>query len=279
MNKSFSLTCKQDVIDLIRNQEYQDSLWDTYDFTTYGSGHPQMPILSHDGYNIRDDDVEFKLYRRCSLKESMLQTDTSSYANYSVKSLENAIGSVRASLERHYDALLDKADELQMELLYLMMLMRLRKRFDIKPVQHTSNQWERRDIAQDREYTCERSNMVFKMQYHVYRGYRWDQTQQKEIPTDSWRLSWDVWTQSLVGKPLKIGAQDKKFRSESEMKSYLAGRIKAYDKYFKEISPPIPEEYLSGFVYAGQLLLGYRQEEKDDGEALACEGTSIEQAK
>ena len=109
MNKSFTLTCKQDVIDLIRNQEYQDSLWDTYDFTTYGSGHPQMPILSHDGYNIRDD-VEFKLYRRCSLKESMLHTDTSSYAKYSVMSLETAIGSVRASLERHYDALLDKAD-------------------------------------------------------------------------------------------------------------------------------------------------------------------------
>lgn len=130
MNKSFTLTCKQDVIDLIRNQEYQDSLWDTYDFTTYGSGHPQMPILSHDGYNIRDDDVEFKLYRRCSLKESMLHTDTSSYAKYSVMSLETAIGSVRASLERHYDALLDKADELQMELLYLMMLMRLRKRLE-----------------------------------------------------------------------------------------------------------------------------------------------------
>lgn len=55
--------------------------------------------------------------------------------------------------------------------------------------------------------------------------------------------------------------------------------MKAYDKYFKEISPPIPEEYLSGFVYAGQLLPGYRQEKKDDGEALACEGTNTEQAK
>lgn len=253
MNKIFKLTCKDDVMALIRNQEYQDRLWSDYDFSTYGSGHPLLEILSHGGYDIRESDVEFKLYRRNTLNLSMLQTDTDAYTAYSKEALETVIGSARATLQTHYDELLDKADEVQMELLYLMMLMRLRKRYDIKPVEHTSNQWIRKNIIGDREYICERSNTVYRMYYRVN---IWNED------TRPCTLYWDVTVQSpALGKPDTIAEQERKFKTEAEMQKYLDGRIKAYDKYFKEVNPPIPEPLLDHFTYAGQLLPGYRKEE------------------
>ena len=244
MTKSFKLTCKDDVMDLIRDQEYHDRLWGAYDFSTYGSGHPQLEILSHDGYDIREGGVEFKLHRRNSLNTSMLQTDTDDYAEYSPSALEARIGIARGSLEKHYDELLDKADEVQMEMLYLMMLMRLRKRFDIKPVEHTGNQWKAQ--INPYEHGCTRSNMVYRMYYRI---------------DDGTHLCWSVTVQSpAFGKPEEIAGQDKTFKTEDELHKYLEGRIKAYDKYFKEFSPPVPDQFLHHFTYAGQLLPGYRKE-------------------
>lgn len=242
MKKSFKLSCKEDVIDLIRDPKYQDAIIGVYDFSTYGSGHPQLSILSHDGYDIREDDVEFKLYRRNSLNKSMLQTDTDAYTAYSEGALETAIGSARATLQTHYDELLDKADKVQMELLYLMMLMRLRKRFDIMPVEHTENQWVKTPTYGN-EYYCVRSNMVYRMFYRINGN----------------ELYWDVSVQSpALGKPQEIGGQNKTFKTEADLHKYLNGRIKAYDKYFQEVSPPVPESLLDHFTYAGQLLPGYR---------------------
>ena len=260
MNKSFKLTCKNDVLDLIRNQEYQDALFGSYDFSTYGSGHPQLSILSHDGNDIRNDDMEFMLYRRNTLNMSMLQTDTNAYTSYSRDALETAIGSARASLQTHYDELLDKADEVQMEMLYLMILMRLRKRFDIKPVESTGNQWEHHEVSKY-EYECERSNMVYRMYYRVYLDHDWNRSTQRQELTGGCTLYWEVQTQSpALGKADTIGGQEKRFKTEEAMKKYLDGRIKAYDKYFTELSPPVPELFLDHFTYAGQLLPGYRVE-------------------
>ena len=244
MKKSFKLSCKEDVIDLIRDPKYQDAIIGGYDFSTYGNGHPQLSILSHDGYDIREDDVEFKLYRRNSLNKSMLQTDTDAYTAYSEGTLKTAIGSARATLQTHYDELLDKADKVQMELLYLMMLMRLRKRFDIKPVEHTENQWVKTPTYGN-EYYCVRSNMVYRMFYRINGN----------------ELYWDVSVQSpALGKPQEIGGQNKTFKTEADLHKYLNGRIKAYDKYFQEVSPPVPDQYLGRFMYAGQMLPGYRAE-------------------
>lgn len=250
MDKSFKLTCKNDVLDLIRDQEYQDRLWGLYDFSTYGSGHPQLQILSHDGYDVREDDVEFKISRRNSLNKSMLQTDTDAYAAFTAETLDRRIGAARASLQVRYDELLDKADEVQMELLYLMMLMRLRKRFDIEPVVHTSNQWVKKSDLGDSEYSFERSNTVFRMFYrvNVFKGL-----------TYPYQLYWSVTVQSpALNTAESVADQEKKFRTKEEMQKYLDGRIKAYDKYFLDMNPAVPEQYLRNFTFAGQLLPGYR---------------------
>ena len=41
------------------------------------------------------------------------------------------------------------------------------------------------------------------------------------------------------------------------MEKYLNGRIKAYDRLFTEISPPIPQEYADYFKVNGMLMPDY----------------------
>ncbi len=56
----------------------------------------------------------------------------------------------------------------------------------------------------------------------------------------------------------KIAGQDRKvFSDKAAMEKYLNGRIKAYDRLFTEISPPIPQEYAEHFKVNGMLLPGY----------------------
>lgn len=257
MHKSFKLENKQSVLSLVNDKQYQEGRWGEYDFWTYGSGHPQLSILSHDGYNIREEDSEFKIMRHAAPNRNMLQTDVSAYEALSAEELEQLIREEKEHLEEHYNALLKQADDVQMELLYLMMLMRLRKYFDIKPVEHTSNQWIRNEVypgEPGREYNCTRSNMVYRMYYRVshydYGG------------TRPYSLYWsvDVWNPS-EDRNSTIGVQDKSFKTEEEMLKYLNGRIKAYDKYFKEISPAVPERFLQNFTFGGKLLPGYHAEE------------------
>ena len=49
----------------------------------------------------------------------------------------------------------------------------------------------------------------------------------------------------------------KVFSDKAAMEKYLNGRIKAYDRLFTEISPPIPQEYAEHFKVNGMLLPGY----------------------
>ena len=49
----------------------------------------------------------------------------------------------------------------------------------------------------------------------------------------------------------KIAGQDRKvFSDKAAMEKYLNGRIKAYDRLFTEISPPIPQEYAESFNFS-----------------------------
>lgn len=56
----------------------------------------------------------------------------------------------------------------------------------------------------------------------------------------------------------KIAGQDRKvFTDKAAMEKYLNGRIKAYDRLFTEISPPIPQEYADYFKVNGMLMPDY----------------------
>ena len=120
-------------------------------------------------------------------------------------------------------------------------------------VQHTSNEWQKGEY--DR-YT--RSNRVYQMNYHIYENTRYDREKQQSVPY-SYSLTWGVYTNSPNRNgQAKIAGQDRKvFSDKAAMEKYMNGRIKAYDRLFTEISPPIPQEYAEHFKVNGMLLPGY----------------------
>ena len=124
------------------------------------------------------------------------------------------------------------------------------------PVKHTSNKWEKTDYDWHT-----RSNAVYEMTYHIYENTRYDREQQKSV-TYSWSLTWSVRTHGPDnGRNVKIAGQERKtYSDKAAMEKYLAGRIKAYDHLFTEISPVIPKEYAQQFKVNGQLLPGYTVE-------------------
>ena len=120
-------------------------------------------------------------------------------------------------------------------------------------VQHTSNEWQ--EAEYDRHI---RSNRVYQMSYHIYENTRYDREKQESVPY-SYSLTWGVYTNSPSRNgQAKIAGQDRKvFTDKAVMEKYLNGRIKAYDRLFAEISPPIPQEYADHFKVNGMLLPGY----------------------
>ena len=121
------------------------------------------------------------------------------------------------------------------------------------PVKHTSNKWEKTDYDWHT-----RSNTVYQMTYHIYENTRYDREQQKSVPY-SWSLTWSVRTNGPDnGRNVRIAGQERKtYSDKAAMEKYLAGRIKAYDHLFTEITPVIPKEYAQQFKVNGQLLPGY----------------------
>ena len=99
------------------------------------------------------------------------------------------------------------------------------------------------------------------MNYYIYENTRYDSEKQKSVPY-SYSLTWGVYTNSPNRNgQAKIAGQDRKvFPDKAAMEKYLNGRIKAYDRLFTEISPPIPQEYAEHFKVNGMLLPGYTVE-------------------
>ena len=143
-------------------------------------------------------------------------------------------------------------------------------------VQHTSNEWQKGEY--DR-YT--RSNRVYQMNYHIYENTRYDREKQQSVPY-SYSLTWGVYTNSPNRNgQAKIAGQDRKtFADRAAMEKYLNGRIKAYDRLFTEISPPVPQEYAEYFKVNGMLLPGYTIEGEEQAQTQPEQtgATAAEQA-
>lgn len=125
-------------------------------------------------------------------------------------------------------------------------------------VQHTANEWRENEYNRPTP-----SNRGYQMNYYIYENTRYDKEAQKSIPY-SWTLTWSVRTNSPSRTQAKIAGQDRKvFTDKAAMEKYLNGRIKAYDRLFTEISPPIPQEYADYFKVNGMLMPDYTIEGED----------------
>jgi antirestriction protein ArdC len=141
------------------------------------------------------------------------------------------------------------------------------------PVRHTANEW----TGEYDRHTV--SNMVYRMNYHVYEDTKYDRSAQKSVPV-AWYVSWGVYTNAPPGNHTAIiaGQERKRYVNKSDMEKYLAGRIKAYSHLFTEISPPIPQEYVKNFRVNGRLLPGYTalgEEPKQPARAADIGGVSV----
>ena len=136
------------------------------------------------------------------------------------------------------------------------------------PVKHTSNEWEKTDYDWHT-----RSNAVYQMTYHIYENTRYDREKKESVPY-SWSLTWSVRTNGPDnGQNVRIAGQERKtYSDKAAMEKYLAGRIKAYDHLFTEITPVIPKEYAQQFKVNGQLLPGYTIE----GEEVQKQAEAVE---
>ncbi len=127
------------------------------------------------------------------------------------------------------------------------------------PVKHTSNQWEAG------EYRHECSNMVYKMTYSIGADTVYNrQTQEKDIV--AWQVSWSLYynfPDHARGGGHIAGQDKKRFAEKEKADNYIIGRIAAHADYFKEVSPPVPENLAWKFSRNGQLLPGYRVQGKE----------------
>lgn len=102
-----------------------------------------------------------------------------------------------------------------------------------------------------------RSNQVFTFSYWI----RHFDYSEKEPYTVSWFFAvYDpVNENSYRMRMTTLKSQhDKDFSTLEDAKKYIAGRIKAYDKYFQEEIPEFPKEYEGNFRIADKLLPGFR---------------------
>lgn len=121
-------------------------------------------------------------------------------------------------------------------------------------VSHTSNQWIHEDYH-DRDTI---SNMVYEMSVSVWEETKYDRAAQESVPV-AWYVTWDLDMRSPKhGHCVEIaGQRRKRYTDKAAAEKYIEGRKKAFAHYFKEISPPIPQEYAEYFKVNGVLLPGY----------------------
>lgn len=85
-----------------------------------------------------------------------------------------------------------------------------------------------------------------------------------EYKVDAWYVTYWLTYNSPLNSNAECIAKvdDKRFTDYEAMLKYIAGRKKAYAKYFTEISPAIPKNKANLFSVCGTLLPGYSVKEE-----------------
>ena len=208
-----------------------------------------MPYTSYDHDKLEAAET-MRIERRIYFEAK--DGDIATYASLPIAQLLSMRSESAAAEQAIFDSLKEQAAAWEEQAGRTLLLDKALEYVRTPHVQHTANEW------QENEYNRHtRSNRVYQMNYYIYENTRYNQKAQKSIPY-SWTLTWSVRTNSPSRTQAKIAGQDRKvFTDKAAMEKYLNGRIKAYDRLFTEISPPIPQEYADYFKVNGMLMPDY----------------------
>lgn len=214
-----------------------------------------MPYTSYDHYKLEAAET-MRIERRIYFEAK--DGDIAPYASLPIAQLLSMRSESAAAEQAIFDSLKEQAAAWEEQAGKTLLLDKALEYVRTPHVQHTANEWR------ENEYNRHtRSNRVYQMNYYIYENTRYDKEAQKSIPY-SWTLTWSVRTNSPSRTQAKIAGQDRKvFTDKAAMEKYLNGRIKAYDRLFTEISPPIPQEYADYFKVNGMLMPDYTIEGED----------------
>ncbi len=126
---------------------------------------------------------------------------------------------------------------------------------EITPVEHTGNKW-----VEDEKGRRTISNMVYKMTCSITENTRWD-LWSSSVLNKRWHVEWQV----IMNTPkqyhhIVIAGKERNYSERYDAENYLNGRIRAFAKFFQEISPPVPKDYEYAFSESGLMLPGYHVE-------------------
>lgn len=125
---------------------------------------------------------------------------------------------------------------------------------NVPQVKHTFNEWK-----QLKDGSWEISNLVYKMTYKIWEG----SGAQRENWFVSWELSVNAPTQPksvkycYAGDPTIATQKKKRYDTLDAAQRYIQGRFDAYVHLFRELCPPVPDDFKRSFCVNGCLLPGY----------------------
>lgn len=126
---------------------------------------------------------------------------------------------------------------------------------EIAPVKHTGNQW-----VEDEKGRRTISNMVYKMTCSISENTKWD-LWSSNVLNQRWHVGWQI----VLNTPKAhhhtvIAGKERNYSERIDAENYMHGRIRAFAKYFQEISPPVPADHKYAFMESGLMLPGYHVE-------------------
>lgn len=168
-----------------------------------------------------------------------------------IKELEQRLKESTAEEKKVFDQLQEAAKAWDEHGAQSLLLQKAIEYLKVPAVTHTSNEWKKQ-----KDGSWEISNMVYKMTFSIIKF------------GDEWKLEWEV---SYTAPSLQVGYRgwertpreridhegSKKYKTMDGAQKYIQMKFDQYSSYFKELSPPIPQEAKELFSVNGQLLQGY----------------------
>ena len=199
------------------------------------------------------------------------KADFGPFLTVPVKELEQRLKASTAEEQKVFDQLQEAAKAWDEHGAQSLLLQKAIEYLKVPAVTHTSNEWKKQ-----KDGSWEISNMVYKMTFSIVKF------------GDEWKLEWEV---SYMAPSLQVGYRgwertpreridhegSKKYKTLDGAQNYVQLKFDQYSSYFKQLSPPIPQEAKELFSVNGQLLQGYtlarpeaKKKEITLNELLAC---------